>query len=152
MTKVIYKQITIFIVVFCIFGQIATAALSESDGSCCNDNSIQINGQSKVLVQPDIAIVSVGVSNIAKTSQLASQKVADKISQIIQILKKNAIKSEDIKTDSISIYPQYEYPDGKIQLVGQKVSQTLSVTVRKIDRNGGNLGSIIDQLVNVDQL
>jgi uncharacterized protein YggE len=39
-----------------------------------------------------------------------------------------------------------------MQLVGQTASQTLSVTVRGIDKNGGNLGSIIDQLVTVNEL
>jgi hypothetical protein len=34
--------------------------------------------------------------------------------------------------------------------VGQNAQQTLSVIVRGIDKNGGNLGSIIDQLVVVD--
>ena len=62
----------------------------------------------------------------------------------------NKIKKDDIKTQSLSIYPQYEYPDGKVQLVGQNAQQTLSVTVRGVDKNGGNLGSIIDQLVGVD--
>lgn len=104
------------------------------------------------MVQPDISIVSVGVTITLKTSQLASQKVADKVTQITQILKKNNIKSEDIRTESLSIYPQYEYPDGKVQLVGQTAQQTLTVTVRKIDKNGGNLGAIVDQLVAVDGL
>jgi uncharacterized protein YggE len=39
---------------------------------------------------------------------------------------------------------------GKVKLVGQTAQQSLSVTVRGIDKNGGNLGSIIDQLVVVD--
>lgn len=72
------------------------------------------------------------------------------MNQINQILLSNKIKKEDISTQSISIYPQYDYPDGKMQLVGQQASQTLTVTVRGIDKNGGNLGSIIDQLVKVD--
>ena len=80
----------------------------------------------------------------------ASQIVASKISQINQILTSSKIHKDDISTQSISIYPQYEYPDWKMQLVGQQAQQTLSVTVRGIDENGGNLGSIIDQLVKVD--
>lgn len=37
-----------------------------------------------------------------------------------------------------------------MELVGQNAQQTLTVTVRGIDKNGGNLGSIIDQLVKVN--
>lgn len=35
-------------------------------------------------------------------------------------------------------------------LVGQTASQTLIATVRNIDKTGGDLGKIIDQLVKVD--
>ena len=37
-------------------------------------------------------------------------------------------------------------------LVGQTASQTLTVTVRKINKNGGDLGKIIDQLVAVENV
>ncbi len=37
-----------------------------------------------------------------------------------------------------------------MHLFRQQAQQTLSVTVRRIDENGGNLGSIIDQLVKGD--
>ena len=111
---------------------------------------MSVNGQAKVSVQPDIAIINVGISAISKTSQEASQIVATKVNQITQILQSNKIKKEEITTQSISIYPQYEYPDGKMELVGQQAQQTLAVTVKGIDKNGGNLGSIIDQIVRVD--
>ncbi len=35
-------------------------------------------------------------------------------------------------------------------LVGQNAQQTLTVTVRGINQNGGNLGTIIDQIVGVN--
>ncbi len=62
----------------------------------------------------------------------------------------NKVNSKDIETQSLSIFPQYEYPDGKQQLVGQTASQTLKVTVRNIDSKGGNLGTLIDQLVGIN--
>lgn len=111
---------------------------------------MSVNGQAKVSVQPDIAIINVGISAISKTSQEASRIVATKVNQITQILQSNKIKKEDITTQSISIYPQYEFPDGKMEIVGQQAQQTLTVTVKGIDKNGGNLGSIIDQIVKVD--
>ena len=111
---------------------------------------MNVNGQAKVSVQPDIALINFGVSATSKTSQEASQIVATKVNQITQILQSNKIKKDDITTQSISISPQYEYPDGKMQLVGQQAQQTLTVTVRGINKNGGNLGSTIDQLVRVD--
>ena len=65
----------------------------------------------------------------------------------------NKVNSKDIETQSLSIFPQYEYPNGKQQLVGQTASQTLKVTVRNIDSKdskGGNVGTLIDQLVGIN--
>lgn len=124
----------------------------DSGSSCCNDNSIVVNGVGRVSVQPDIAYITVGATVTAKTTQAATQGVADKIAQIIQILNNNKVPKSDIKTESINIYPQYDYPNGVQTIVGQTASQTLIATIRKIDKNGGDLGKIIDQLVAVDKI
>lgn len=63
----------------------------DSGSSCCNDNSIVVNGVGRVSVQPDIAYITVGATVTAKTTQAATQGVAEKIAQIIQILNKNKI-------------------------------------------------------------
>ncbi len=103
-----------------------------------------MSGNGKISVQPDIAYITVGVSVTEKSSQAASQGVAKKISQLTQILASNKISKSDYETQSLSIYPQYDYPDGKMTLVGQNAQQTLIVTVRNIDKNGGGLGALID--------
>ena len=42
--------------------------------------------------------------------------------------------------------------NGKSELTGQTACQIVSFNLRGIDSNGGNLGSIIDQLVSVDKV
>lgn len=84
------------------------------------------------------------------TSQLAAQNTANKINQIIEILGQNGIDENDVKTERISIYPKYNYDNGKSEIVGQTASQSLSVIVRDITADGGNLGALIDALVAVD--
>lgn len=44
------------------------------------------------------------------------------------------IKKDDITTQYISIYTQYEYPNTKAQIVGQQAQQTLTVSVRGEDK------------------
>lgn len=137
------KWIASVVVVFCLLNQINGSTISGGS-TCCEDNSILVNGVGRVSVQPDIAFITVGATVTAKTSQAAVQGVAIKIAQIIAVLKKYNISDADIKTQSINIYPQYDYPNGVQTLVGQTASQFLVAKVKKIDKNGGNLGKIID--------
>lgn len=78
--------------------QVETALLSTDGTSCCGDNSISVIGNGKVSVQPDIAIVNVGATVTAKTSQAATQGLADRISQVLKILTLNKIAGKDIET------------------------------------------------------
>lgn len=83
----------------CLLSQINASILPTDCGnSCCGDNSVVVNGVGKVSVQPDIAYITVGATVTAKTTQAATQGVADKIAQIIQILGNNRIPKTDIKT------------------------------------------------------
>lgn len=146
-------KLSVFVILaLCLVAQINGVILPEYGNPCCEDNSITVSGQGRVSVQPDIAYITVGATVTAKTTQAAVQGVADKISQIINILGNFKIKNADIKTESINIYSQYDYPNGVQTLTGQTAQQNLVATVRKIDRNGGDLGKIIDQLVAVDKI
>lgn len=62
----------------CLAAFTSAAVLPElsAPSSCCLDNTISVTGQGKVSVQPDIALVSIGVSVVSKTSQQATQSVA----------------------------------------------------------------------------
>ena len=76
--------------------QTSANILAGFEGSCCNDDSVFVNGEGKVSYKPDIAIVNIGVSVTAKTSQKATQGAAEKINQIQEILAKNNIQKGDI--------------------------------------------------------
>ncbi len=82
----------------CVFSQTSASVVGSCGGesSCCEDNSIYVNGQGKISVQPDIAFITVGVSVTEKTSQAASQGVNEKISQLTQTLASNKIGKSDI--------------------------------------------------------
>lgn len=69
MTNIPFKHITILLVSLCLINQINTTVIPDNGVSCCDDNTININGFGKVFVQPDISIVSIGISVTAKTSQ-----------------------------------------------------------------------------------
>lgn len=62
------RVISIVLISLCLSSQVSTVIVPESGSSCCGDNTVLVSGEGKVSVQPDIAIVTVGVSVTAKTS------------------------------------------------------------------------------------
>ncbi len=76
MANPILKHIAFMVIALCLFSRVNSAVVGDNGASCCDDNVINVNGQGKVSVQPDIAIVNVGISRTSKTSQEATQRVA----------------------------------------------------------------------------
>ena len=90
------KQSILLLFSLSLIFQTSANILAGFEGSCCNDDSVFVNGEGKVSYKPDIAIVNIGVSVTAKTSQKATQGAAEKINQIQEILAKNNIQKADI--------------------------------------------------------
>lgn len=98
-------------------------------------HSIMINGEGKVTGAPDVALVQLGYEAEKKTVAEAQKENTEKMNSIIDKLKnKFAIEAKDIKTINYNIYPNYDWVDGKQNLRGYKVSQTISVKVRAMDK------------------
>lgn len=93
-----------------------------------------VSGFGKVTGTNDIAMTTIGFTNTDKdvaTAQANNKKVMD---QVMADLKKLGIEDRDLQTD-YSIYPDYDYPADKgQQLKGYKVSQSVTVKIRKLDK------------------
>lgn len=109
-----------------------------------NRNQVTIYGQGKVTYAPDEALVTLGV-RIDKTStaEEAVSKLNEKIASIIAAEKGLGIKDEDMKTQSYSVYPNYEWKDGTQKTVGYNASQQLVVKVRDTQKNQEQVGKAI---------
>ncbi len=108
--------------------------------------SIVISGHGEVRAAPDFASLSLGVFKNAMTANeaLAANTVA--MQTLMAALKAAGIADKDMQTSNFSVNPRYDYkPDGSPPLAnGFDVSNSLTVTVRKLD----NLGAILDASVN----
>lgn len=80
--------------------------------TCCDNDIIEVTSVGSVSVQPDIAIMTIGITVTDKTSQAAVQQAASKVSQITTILKSNNVSSNDIQTTYVSLYTQFNYTNG----------------------------------------
>lgn len=96
-------------------------------------DTISIDAEGKVTALPDIAMISIGVQTEKKTVAEAQQENSTKMNAITDKLKQLGVAKEDIQTTNYSIYPTYDYPNGKQVDRGFQISQNVDIKVRKLD-------------------
>ena len=111
----------------------AGAALAEG-------TTLSVTGNGTVLVESDLAIVTVGVQETSKDVLEAQSTVNEKIAAIKQALLDAGVEESEINTDSINIYANYDYSDNTEVIVGYTARNSLSVRTTDMD----NVGSLID--------
>lgn len=86
-------------------------------------------GEAKLAVIPDQAIINLGVSS-TKTTVKAAQ---DEVNQIINTLQNNllqlGVNQKNLQTQNYSLHPNYDYTSGTQRITGYSVNSTLEVTV-----------------------
>lgn len=107
-------------------------------------DTIAISAQGKVTALPDIASISAGVQTEKRTVAEAQKENTSKMNAIIAKLKEFGVASEDIKTVNYTIYPQYDYVNGKQTERGYQVSQNVDVKIRDLSKIGDILASVGD--------
>ncbi len=95
---------------------------------------ITIDAEGKVSVNPDIAVVTMGMTNEAKTIVEAQQKNTAVMNTLLQKLGALAIAKNDIQTTNYTIFPQYDYSDNGQKLRGYRVDQNVTVKIRDLEK------------------
>lgn len=101
--------------------------------------TITLDGEGKITATPDIAEISLGLMTEKISVAEAQKENTEKMNQILAELKKMSIEEKDIKTTNYSIYPRYDWADGKQTLKGYQVSQSVTVKIRNLDKIGAVL-------------
>ena len=117
------------------------AILALGTGAALADGTaLSVTGNGTVLVESDLAIVTVGVQETSKDVLAAQSTVNEKIAAIKQALLDAGVQESEINTDSINIYANYDYSDNTEVIVGYTARNSLSVRTTDMD----NVGSLID--------
>jgi hypothetical protein len=99
-----------------------------------NERMITVTGMGTVDGSNDVAVTTLGYSNVDKDvakAQEANKKVMD---QVMGQLSKLGIEDKDIKSD-YSIYPEYSYlPEEGQKLVGYRVNNTVTIKIRDLSK------------------
>ncbi len=110
-------------------------------------STIQIEGTGEVSAVPDVATETATIQEDGKTQKEAGDKVAVKEKKVLDFLKGAGIADKDIKTESNSVYPKYDYgtqvecfkypcPPQTQVISGYTGTETISVKIRNTDDTG----------------
>ncbi|NUN05334.1 MAG: SIMPL domain-containing protein [Bdellovibrio sp.] len=124
----------------------AALLLLSSPGAFAEERLIMVNGVGEKSLDPNMVNLTVEVWSKAPSAKQAQQLAANQFKNIKKSFDDFKIKKEDMQTDSYSLSPEYEYDQKTRQnkMTGFRVSQSLSVTLRKVE----DAGNFIDALVS----
>ena len=118
------------------------SSTKTSDGA---QSGIWVTGMGQVTSAPDIATLNGGVEAVAETVAEARSDAAEAMDAMMEALVSLGVEDRDIQTTSFNIYPEYQYDREKdrSELVGYRVNNQISVTIRDLDQ----VGAVIDDMV-----
>jgi hypothetical protein len=107
--------------------------------------TISLSGHGEVRLAPDVAIVNLGVASQAAVAKDALAANTTAMQAVFAALKAAGIADKDVQTSNFMVQPRYNFNnEGKAPtLIGYEVSNSVTVTVRKLD----TLGSVLDAVV-----
>jgi uncharacterized protein YggE len=137
--KLTKKLIAIPVVVL-----VAAAAFALPASAATPERYVTVNAEGVVQVTPDAVRINASVSLVAGTSAQALSKTSTAAAKVRAALVAKKIATKDIKTTSITVYPEYNYTQdkGSVQ-IGYRASQSFEVIVR----NAASAGAVVDDVV-----
>ncbi len=123
---------------------VAAAAFALPASAATPERYVTVNAEGVVQVTPDAVRINASVSLVAGTSALALSKTSTAAAKVRAALIAKKIATKDIKTTSITVYPEYNYTQdkGSVQ-IGYRASQSFEVIVR----NAASAGAVVDDVV-----
>ena len=113
-----------------------------------SNGGITVSGSAAISVEPDLAILDMGVEAFGKTVSFARSDAAIAMDAIVSSLKSEGVLEKDIQTQRLNISPKYEWQEisigsqvtNKQVLTGYSVSNYVRVKIRDLD----HVGKIVD--------
>ncbi len=105
--------------------------------------AINVSGEGRVTLVPDLVTVVLGVDVHASTAAAAQAGAATKMAAVVASVKSHGIADSDMATVNIALGPNYDYSNNTPRLVDYVASQSLQVKIHKL----GDAGKLIDDAV-----
>jgi len=150
--------VTAFIVLGLLTGVLmvqTSRAQSQTPAEDTNGaRTISVSGSGTAYVQPDTAVILVGVQTEGKSPSEAMNQNSQQVSALLDALRNGGIASEDIQTASVSLSPQYSGQNtdqSQPQVTGYIAMNTVQVRVRNLSEVGDTLDSAVQGGSNLIQ-
>lgn len=146
------KVLVVLGVVVSLYFAVKTVAEIKSygfiGGGAPASNTISFSGKGEVTASPDLATVSFSIRETSKEMKDAQTKVTTKEAAVLDFLDKSGIAKKDIKTESYTSYPKYDYGvpcyggygmpcrQDAPKIIGYEVSEYVSVKIHDLEKVG----------------
>lgn len=120
-----------------------TATRAATDGSPV-EHTISVTGTGRILVKPDVADLSLGVSVVRLKARDSAAAAADIMAKVIEALKAAGVKDVDIQTATLSLQPEYDWSSNSQKLTGYRTDNIVMVTLRDLSKAGETLDAAVD--------
>ena len=108
----------------------------QSPDSLAKDKTLTVQGTASVVVDPDIARITVGVMTSDADAATAQDQNDAVMAGLLAAVQEAGVEEKDIQTTQYSAYPQYNYDSNINEIVGFEVTHMIRVTIRDIDTVG----------------
>jgi len=123
---------------------IASGLISNPASAAPQSRTITVSATGTVKVIPDAVRVNATVTKVSTSNALALSEVGSSAAAVRRALLANGISAKDIKTQSLTVYPEYNYTQDKGSvLIGYRGSQSFEIVIK----NATNAGTVIDAIV-----
>ena len=120
------------------------ASVPAASAATSPSRYVTITADGSVKVVPDAVRMNATVTVIAGTSKEAQAQVSSTSAAVRAALTAAKIDKKDIATQSITVYPEYNYTqESGSKLIGYRSSQSFAIIIR----NAANAGDIVDSVV-----
>ncbi len=111
--------------------------MSTSNPSAANNATIVVPGTGRVVVEPDIASVRLGVLVVRATAAGAREAAAATMNAVLAAVAGQGIARRDMQTALLSLNPVTDYsPESGPRVTGYQVANSVSITVRDLTKTG----------------
>jgi len=98
--------------------------LGEKQGK----NTVQVQGQHSLEVNPDLMSVYFSVETTADTTEEAEDMNSEKVENLTEAIVDLGFEESDLKTENYNIRPEYDWDEGKRELIGYVASHSLKIS------------------------
>jgi uncharacterized protein len=122
----------------------ATAQQQQTAEPQTRSTVLNVNAQGVSAARPDMAAINAGVTTFAPTAQAALAQNAERMTALIQALRRQSVAERDIQTSWVRVSPRYEgRSNSEPRIIGYEATNTVRANIRDINR----VGPVVDTVV-----